>query len=97
VIDILANVIDRDAALRTFERYVFGDEDRLRVFDAPALAHLGCGHVRPVNAWFEPGDVLGCLLCGPGRLVVELELLPETREFPAPDALSDLPTERTES
>jgi len=89
--DILANVIDRDAALRTFEQFVFGDDDRPRVIHAPALVHLDCGHVRPVNAWIEPGDTFGCLLCGPSQVVTELELLPETREFSSPDALSDLP------
>jgi hypothetical protein len=87
--ELFVNVIDPDAARRSLLRWLESDDDVMRTIEAAALVHLDCGHVRPMNVWFEPGDELNCHVCGPAR-VVSLELI-EATEFPAPDALCDLP------
>lgn len=87
--DLFARVIDRDAMVRSLERWINGEEERMQTFECAALVHLECGHVRPMNIWFEPGDELACFVCGPSR-VAELELI-EPQEFPHPDALGELP------
>lgn len=87
--DLLARVIDPEAALEQLRDFVFGDDDRPRTMRAAALIHLDCGHVRPMNVRLDQGDDLRCLVCGPAR-VDRVELI-ETAEFPHPDALRDLP------
>jgi hypothetical protein len=87
--DLIVRVIDRDAMIRRLEQLAFGDDsEESRTFEAAALIHLCCGHVRPMNLWFEPGDELACHVCGP-QVVARLELI-VTTTFPHPDALRDL-------
>jgi hypothetical protein len=86
--DLFVRVIDRDAMVRGLTAWIAHDGVPA-TFEAAALVHLDCGHVRPMNLWFEPGDELPCHVCGPA-IVVGLELI-ETTEFPHPDALTRSP------
>lgn len=86
--DFIARVIDMPAMLRRLEAFL--NDEEATTYEAGGLAHLDCGHVRPINLWFTPGDELGCHICGPGRHVTEMELI-ETTEFPMIDALDELP------
>lgn len=81
-------LIDRAVALRNLERFVEASGIP-ETFEATALIHFDCGHVRPMNVRFEPGETFHCVICGP-RVVVWLELI-EPEEFPAVDSLRDLP------
>lgn len=87
--DFFAGVIDRDAFLRSLERWLESGDEVMRTFEAAGLAYLDCGHVRPVNSWLPRGYELPCVLCGDAQ-VVDLEVIAPT-VYPMPDSLADLP------
>ena len=84
-------MIDAGALKRTLDRWLASDDDQMQTYEAPAVVHMECGHRRPTNLWISPGDLEYCLFCGPGQVVVRLELLDEPMVFPHPDALAALP------
>lgn len=87
--------IDPSCARETLDRWLeLGDGQPMREYKAPAIAHLSCGHQRPVNERLDPGDSCICPLGCAAATVTALELLDEPEWFPHPDALVDLPSPR---
>lgn len=86
--DPLERLIDSGVALRNLKRFLESD-GRPEMFEAAALIHFECGHVRPMNVRFDRGETFNCLICGP-QLVAWVEMI-EPEEFPAVDSLCHLP------
>lgn len=80
----LERCINPFVALRNLKRFLECD-GMPEMFEAAALIHFECGHVRPMNVRFEPGETFNCLVCGP-QVVVRMEML-EPEEFPSVDSL----------
>jgi hypothetical protein len=77
-------VLSDEALALSINAWLRSDEPT--VYYAAALAHLSCGHLRPVNSALEVGDELSCVFCG-NAAVTELELLDEPIEFPLPGSI----------
>jgi hypothetical protein len=89
--DPFADAIDPDCLGLTLRRWMEQpDGEPLREFLAPAIAHLSCGHVRPMNLRLDVGDDCFCAVCGKGPVVLEVEMLPEPAWFPHPEGLRGL-------
>lgn len=79
-------VISSEAFMLSLGDFLASGDAEPKMFYAGGLAHLSCGHVRPVNTRWERGDEIPCTVCG-NAAVLELELFDEPVEFPRVDSI----------